>query len=929
MIGCFSTGPNEVNRTWIYSADETEDSSQPDFGKNIARGHAKDFNGSSSFDNSEHHQTTPYSNSQGNSSHKQHSLSPSNHGTGQLFRHQSDSETNCGHYSKGTPSDSELVPSKVKSKDRLHLPLKEYELPSFLKKNGQVKRSSPGGTHIIQQDVGDFDVEVSSKHHQHSSLMIPMDQLRMPEFLKQKTIDYDRKSQERSLPVGEFKTARRSPVLVRQNMPKDLIKQKLYNPKTQQVYRTDDAVSSRQKGHTERNMVDVDNSELYHRPKQQEQGFYNYEPVSSQADVKKCDKQQSSASIWSKAQMSAVADDLNMQLKFNQGTNVDQTSSINGHEQLNDTSVDNSIKSVVFDDASLQRKYKRKDKSGIKQDKLVITKEPKAAVEKPSGELNEKLNATVNNHFSSDTESFQSNSSNSFSHSNSHQAARTRNHIQQDWLGFRVSPPDKLSPRATKLTTVNKDFHQQSQELHSASPEVSSAMHDSSPCYADSSYDEDSSKKVKRKNSLQAQLRKKIQRYEAARISVGGGRERYDSDSTTISGASFVSDSLPRSSPRKYGINELPDDLLMRILNYLPTSELCKSSGVCRKWHYLCWDPELWTCITILNYQDSNINRVLKNLLSKLAVRTQGYCLTVQSVKLNGCELLSDKALGCIAQFCIDVVELQIAGCCCITSKGLQDILTRCHNLCFIDLTGCSCVNSIFCLSNNGFSTGNRSSFLQLKHLNLSDCVAFDDLGLRTVGLCCGLLETLYLRRCNRVTDVGIKHVANHCLMLKELSVSDCYKVRDFSLKEVSKHVSGLKYLSVAKCPVTDAGVKCIGKRCVRLKYLNIRGCEGVSDVGVIHVVQNCLKLRSLDIGKCSITDSSLQTIAIHCPQLKKLSLKGCTGISDTGVKSIAAQCCSLQYLNVQECNLDYETFAYIRGHCRHCIIEHTCPAFF
>ena len=153
--------------------------------------------------------------------------------------------------------------------------------------------------------------------------------------------------------------------------------------------------------------------------------------------------------------------------------------------------------------------------------------------------------------------------------------------------------------------------------------------------------------------------------------------------------------------------------------------------------------------------------------------------------------------------------------------------------------------------------------------------------------------------------------------------------MRDFSLKEVAKNCPSLKYLSVAKCPITDTAMKYIGKHCVKLKYLNIRGCEAVSDIGMTHIVQNCLKLRSLDAGKCDITDNGLQMIGIHCPQLKKLSIRGCDRITNTGVRTIAAQCCSVQYLNLQECNLSYETFMYIREHCKNCVIEHTCPAFF
>lgn len=455
---------------------------------------------------------------------------------------------------------------------------------------------------------------------------------------------------------------------------------------------------------------------------------------------------------------------------------------------------------------------------------------------------------------------------------------------------------------------------------------------DSSVNNPDSSID--SGTKVTRQNSLQAQLRHRVQECEQFKQAPKkqGIHVRYDSDSTTISDQSIFGEgmsSVTRATHHSLHINSFQDGILLKIFSYLNTLELCKVSGVCRRWQNLAWDPILWNSIEILNYKESDINRVIRNLLGTLAEGTQGYCLTIHQMKLSGCELVSDKALGSIAKYCIDLEKLDLDGCCCITSRGLQDLLLNCHNLSHVNLSGCTCVNSISMPNANGFSLENNGAFLKLRHLDLSDCVAFDDFGLRTLGLSCGLLESLYLRRCSRVTDVGIKHIASHCHHLKELSTSDCFKVRDFSLKEIAKNAPGLKYLSVAKCPVSDTGIKYIGRHCVRLKYLNVRGCEAVTDIGLAYVVQNCLKLRSVDIGKCDVTDNVLHTIGIHCPQLKKLSIRGCSKLSDEGIRSIATQCCNLQYFNVQECNLSYETFTYIRQHCRNCIIEHTCPAFF
>ena len=132
---------------------------------------------------------------------------------------------------------------------------------------------------------------------------------------------------------------------------------------------------------------------------------------------------------------------------------------------------------------------------------------------------------------------------------------------------------------------------------------------------------EQSNRKVKRKDSLQARLRSRITKQERANKSVP--RVRYDSDSTTVSDHSAFGDVTPmyssrrKSTPGLNSLNDLPEDLLIFIFSHLPSRDLCRASGVCSKWQKLCWDPLLWSTISISNYQDSDINKVLRTILTK------------------------------------------------------------------------------------------------------------------------------------------------------------------------------------------------------------------------------------------------------------------------------------------------------------------------
>ena len=807
----------------------------------------------------------------------------------------------------------------------IHMPLKEYEVPDFLKDTQPQCHHENGTSPVVKRNLKDPDFSLRNGQ----GLMIPKEELAVPEFLRNSG---ERQGNEPSQQSGNSAmvnhTSSGAQVNARMENRGRAERQRPSNSAAKiegKNMRDFAKMNGEQRGHdlqrnaTAVNVQDPDSRVV--RKQQQNGQSGDFQKKLSRASTDSLDK--------------LVQAGTNMEGTLSSKTSSDTDSDFRARNRIIFVEAERREEMGANEDMLLKRKYKKggnksktKERNGGNDVELAQRLTPSVRLQTNPG------GRRKSNNWPTDTDSVQSTSSQSFTEPISTMSSEkdkfsvsVRDHGNLILKGVNFKSNGLLSS-AAKLPGTSNGHVEDDDDLPSPTGRnASNARHgynESSPA--------EGARKVKRKDSLQAQLRNRLTKLE--KIKPPPPRARYDSDSTTISDHSAFEDILPHYPRRKstFGINslnDLPEDIFILILSYLSTKDLCKASGVCQKWQALCWDPVLWSTIQIANYEGSDINKVLRNILAKLAMDTQGYCITVHSVKLNGCELLSDKGLGFVARFCIDLEELDVSGCCCITSKGLQDILLNCHTLSHLDTSGCTCVNSISAPVANGFGLGHHGTFLQLRHLDLSDCVAFDDLGMRVVGLSCGLLENLYLRRCSRVTDVGVKHIAQHCVHLKELSVSDCFKVRDFSLKEIAKNCSGLKYLSAAKCPVTDTAMKYIGKHCVKLKYLNIRGCEAVSDVGITHIVQNCLKLRSLDAGKCDITDNGLHIIGIHCPQLKKLSIRGCERVTDTGVKTIAAQCCSVQYLNLQECNISYEIFMYIREHCKNCVIEHTCPAFF
>ncbi|XP_053670313.1 F-box/LRR-repeat protein 7 [Anopheles nili] len=410
--------------------------------------------------------------------------------------------------------------------------------------------------------------------------------------------------------------------------------------------------------------------------------------------------------------------------------------------------------------------------------------------------------------------------------------------------------------------------------------------------------------------------------------STPGGGGSVNGSNRPVDGATILTSLVNGhgASPYRAGplFDRIPDELMVRIFEWLDSSELCNIARVCRRFESVIWNPALWKIIKIKGEENSG-DRAIKTILRRLCGQTRnGACPGVERVLLaDGCRL-TDRGLQLLSRRCPEITHLQIQNSVTITNQALSDLVTKCTNLQHLDVTGCA---QITCINiNPGLEPPRR---LLLQYLDLTDCASICDAGIKVIARNCPLLVYLYLRRCIQVTDAGLKFIPNFCIALRELSVSDCTSVTDFGLYELAKLGATLRYLSVAKCDqVSDAGLKVIARRCYKLRYLNARGCEAVSDDSINVLARSCPRLRALDIGKCDVSDAGLRALAESCPNLKKLSLRNCDMITDRGIQCIAYYCRGLQQLNIQDCQISIEGYRAVKKYCKRCIIEHTNPGF-
>lgn len=392
--------------------------------------------------------------------------------------------------------------------------------------------------------------------------------------------------------------------------------------------------------------------------------------------------------------------------------------------------------------------------------------------------------------------------------------------------------------------------------------------------------------------------------------------------SGSLSSLTKVGKYFPTSSSKLIMSNKghlfdaLPNDVIIKVFQWLDTFDLLALASVCRRFEKLIWNPLLWKTIS-LKGDYVNGDMALNCILRRLADPSSDRSSIVERVMLSeGCKL-TENGIQSIVRRCPNITHLQAQFCNSLTNQSIFDVVTKCTNLQHLDVTGCSLIS---CISLKQPDTSRK---LLLQYLDLTDCGALDDIGLKTIIKNCPLLIYLYLRRCVMLTDMSLKYLPKFCIALKELSVSDCLNVTDFGLYELAKLGQTLRYLSVAKCGVSDVGLKYLARRCYKLRYLNCRGCEAISDESIVVLARSCSRLRSLDIGKCDVSDTGCFALAENCPNLKKLSLKSCDMVSDEGIKYISYYCRGLQQLNIQDCQITAEGYLSVKKFCRRCVIQH------
>lgn len=150
-------------------------------------------------------------------------------------------------------------------------------------------------------------------------------------------------------------------------------------------------------------------------------------------------------------------------------------------------------------------------------------------------------------------------------------------------------------------------------------------------------------------------------------------------------------------------------------------------------------------------------------------------------------------------------------------------------------------------------------------------------------------LENLTLHQCPYVTDASLASLQIYCPKLISLEISMMKRILDAGIKHFAEAYGGqLRRVKLTKCTLfTHECLESLGEYCNLLSGLILcRIPSDVGDKGLCVLLKNVgANLNLLSIDDCEgVSDKSLMTGSIYCPNLKSVVLRGLRKITNRGV---------------------------------------------
>ncbi|XP_046839843.1 dynein regulatory complex subunit 6-like isoform X2 [Xenia sp. Carnegie-2017] len=163
------------------------------------------------------------------------------------------------------------------------------------------------------------------------------------------------------------------------------------------------------------------------------------------------------------------------------------------------------------------------------------------------------------------------------------------------------------------------------------------------------------------------------------------------------------------------------------------------------------------------------------------------------------------------------------------------------------------------------------------------------------------VLGHLNLRGCFNLTVKSLM-IISVSKNLQDLNVSECEGIDDEVIKSIAAGCSSLLYLNLSRCNISDAALRSLARNCVNLQYLNVSFCRGFTDKGLGYVShgKGARKLSYLDLSGCEqVTEFGFMSLSLGCLSLSTLVLNNLPELRDDDLQMLCEKCNSVKMISM------------------------------
>ncbi|KAL7273818.1 hypothetical protein RUND412_003309 [Rhizina undulata] len=348
----------------------------------------------------------------------------------------------------------------------------------------------------------------------------------------------------------------------------------------------------------------------------------------------------------------------------------------------------------------------------------------------------------------------------------------------------------------------------------------------------------------------------------------------------------------------------LPSEIKLQVFGHLEPKELVRCSSVCKEWHKLCFDGQLWKTLDATGFYSSipvdqlsklitSAGPFIRNLNIRGCVQLEGdwhtdpvvkACRNLETVSLEDCKL-TKKAINCILLQNPNLIHLNLSGLHNVTNETCQVVSTLCRRIETLNVSWCSKMDAC------GLEKIVESC-KNLKELRASEIGRFDENAPMQALFKANTLEKLILAGCSTLSDEAIR-------ILVEGIEAD---IDPFTTRNAAPHRT-LVHLDLSKClHLTDAALRHLADNVPNLEGLQLGGCFNITDAGMIALLPTLPKLSHLDLEECAeITNLTLIQLAKGpaAKKMKHLHVSYCENLGDSGISEVLRNCDNLRNLEI------------------------------